>query len=347
MRRRRFLKNLGLQIGLQGLGFQGAFASDSWLSSLNSPNSIPQVLKPPRLQPGDTIGLVSPATSIHKSSLKFINLKLNQVGFRAKAAPHVLDEYGYLAGRDLDRAADINAMFADDSVKAILATTGGWGSNRILPLLDYNLIRQNPKIVLGFSDITGLLLGLYSQCQLISFHGLLGLARWSPPSMAYFQQVLIAGEKATFRNTAEIRVQTLTAGRAQGRLVGGNLSVLAGLVGSDYLPDWNNTILFVEDVGEDVYRVDRLITHLKLAGVLSKLSGFIFAKCTRCLDETDPSPTLTLWQMLEEQIRPLGIPAWYGSMMGHLQNQFIVPIGALVEIDAVQGTIQMLETAVI
>ncbi|MGL5083347.1 MAG: S66 peptidase family protein [Microcoleaceae cyanobacterium] len=305
------------------------------------------ILKPPRLRRGDTIGLISPAGSISKSDLKRISLKANELGFQTKSAPNVLDQYGYLAGPDMNRAQDINTLFADDSVQALLATTGGWGSGRILSLLDYDLIRQNPKVILGFSDITALLLGIYSRSQLITFHGLLGLAGWNPYSLEYFEKILLQGEATTFQNLPHIQVQIITPGQAQGRLIGGNLSVLSGLVGSSFLPEWQNTILFVEDIGEDVYRIDRFLTHLKLAGILDQLSGFIFSQCTRCLDETDPSPTLTLWQVLLDHIRPLGIPAWYGSMMGHIQNQFIIPIGIRVEIDGSRGTIQMLEPAVI
>ncbi|NJK38700.1 MAG: LD-carboxypeptidase [Oscillatoriales cyanobacterium RM1_1_9] len=330
---------------LQGLGVSSVLLTQSYRA--NSASQSPAILKPPRLQRGDTIGLISPANFIEQEDLKKISLKAAQLGFEVKPAPHVLDQYGYLGGLDINRARDINTLFADDTVKALLATTGGWGSSRILPLLDYDLIRSHPKIVLGFSDITALLLGLYSQSQLITFHGFLGLAGWNPPTLKYFEKILLQGEAVTFENPPNFPVQTITPGQAQGRLVGGNLSVLSGLVGSAFVPLWRDKILFVEDVGEDVYRIDRFLTHLKLAGVLDQLSGFIFAQCTRCLDESDPSPTLTLWQVLLDQIRPLGIPAWYGSMMGHVLNQFIVPIGGEVSMDANRGTIQMLETVVV
>lgn len=310
-------------------------------------NANGALLKPPRLKPGDTVGLVTPASPVKKSYLKLIQSQLARQQLNLKVAPHAFDEYGYLAGVDQNRAADINRFFADTSVQALVATGGGWGSSRILPLLDYDLIRRNPKIVLGYSDITALLLGIYSRSGVVTFHGLLGTSIWNPFSVGYLKRLLFDAEAITFQNSAEVRVETITSGQARGRLLGGNLSVIGGLVGSLYLPDWDQAILFVEDTGEDVYRVDRMLTHLKLAGILEQLSGFIFGQCTRCLDEEDDSPTLSLWQVLSDHIRPLGIPAWYGSMIGHIRNQFTVPQGVEVEIDASLGRIKMLETAVI
>ncbi len=310
-------------------------------------NATQPLLKPPRLKAGDTIGLVTPASPVKRSYLKLIQSQLARQQLNVKVAPHAFEEHGYLAGLDPDRAADINRFFADPSVKALIATGGGWGSSRILPLLDYDLIRRNPKIVLGYSDITALLLGIYSRSRVVTFHGLLGISVWNPFSVGYIKRLLFEGEAILFQNPAEVRVETITSGVARGRLLGGNLSVIGGLVGSLYLPDWNQAILFVEDIGEDVYRVDRMLNHLKLAGILEQLAGFVFGQCTRCLDEENDSPTLTLWEVLAHHIRPLGIPAWYGSMIGHIRNQFTVPLGVEVEIDASLGRIKMLETAVI
>jgi muramoyltetrapeptide carboxypeptidase len=331
--RRQFLQGLGLTV----LGTQiPAFAtSDS-----------PSILKPPRLKSGDTIGLVSPASSINKSDLKYIKFQLAQLGLKVKNSAVVLNEYGYLAGSDFDRANDIHRMFADPSVQGILATNGGWGSGRILSLLDYNLIQNHPKVILGYSDITALLLGIYSQTQLVTFHGLVGISFWNPFSVEYWQRLLYQGEQIFFQNPTRVQVETIHPGTARGRLIGGNLSIISALVGTPYLPNMNNNILFVEDIGEDIYRIDRMLNHLKLSGILNQLSGFIFGQCTRCTKGEGNEPSLTLWQVLLDQIKPLGIPAWYGSMIGHIQDQFTLPIGIEVEINAETGTIQMLESAV-
>lgn len=334
MNRRRFL----MQLSLMGLAMQVPAIAAS---------SPPVLIKPKRLKIGDTVGLVSPASPILKEHLKFIQLQLSQQGLNVKIAPHVLNEYGYLAGTDQQRAADINAMFADESVQALITTTGGWGSGRILSLLDYELIRRSPKIILGYSDITALLLALYSQTGLVTFHGLVGTSVWNPYSVDFIQKLLFEGQAITFKNPPHVRIETINRGTARGRLVGGNLSVLGSLVGSRYLPDWRNKILFVEDVGEDIYRVDRMLNHLKLAGILEQLSGFIFGQCSFCTKGEGNEPSLTLSQVLIDQIQPLGIPAWYGSMIGHIRDQFTIPLGVDVEIDATQGTIRMLESAVL
>ncbi|NEP82117.1 MAG: LD-carboxypeptidase, partial [Okeania sp. SIO3B3] len=282
---------------------------------------------------------------IYKHQLKYVNLVLGQQKLKVKVGTHVLDRYGYLAGKDIDRAADINAMFADDEVKALVTTTGGWGSSRILPLLDYDLMRKNPKIIIGYSDITALLLAIYARSGLVTFHSLNGLSSWNKFSVGYLKDILFEGKAMTLEPPTNI-VETITSGKARGQLVGGNLSVLTAMVGSNFLPDWRGKILFVEEIREDVYRVDRMLTHLSLAGILQQLEGFIFAQCTRCLDEEDNFPTLTLWQVLVDRIQPLGIPAWYGTAIGHIRDKFTVPLGVEVEIDSDRGTIKMLETAV-
>lgn len=331
--RRNFLKFLGISL----------FASQLSAASNRSPQPI---LKPPRLKIGDTVALVSPASMVFKDELKYINMILGQQGLKVKVAPHTLDQYGYLAGKDIDRATDVNAMFADDEVQALVTTRGGWGSGRILPLLDYDLIRQNPKIIIGYSDITALLLAIYARSGLVTFHGPSGTSIWNKFTFGYLKPILFEGKTITLSAPTNI-VEIIRGGKARGQLVGGNLSVLTAMVGSGYLPDWRGKILFVEEVGEDVYRVDRMLTQLSLAGVLEQLQGFVFGQCIRCLDEKDNSPTLTLWQVLLDHIQPLGIPAWYGTMIGHIRDKFTVPMGVEVEIDSDRGTIQMLETAVL
>ena len=310
-------------------------------------SNFPPLAKPQRLKTGDTIGLVSPASAIGKDDLKFIRFQLAQFGLKVKHSDAVLDEYGYLAGSDLIRANDINTMFADDSVQGILATNGGWGSGRILPFLEYDLIQNHPKVILGYSDITALLLAIYSQSQLVTFHGLVGISLWNSFSIDYWQRLLFKGEKIVFKNPSTAPMRTIHSGVARGRLMGGNLSILSTLVGSPYLPQWQNAILFIEDIGEDIYRIDRMLNHLKLAGILRKISGFIFGQCTACTKGEGNAPSLSLWQVLQDQIQPLGIPAWYGSMIGHIRDKFTLPLGIEVEIDADQGVIKMLESAVI
>lgn len=314
-----------------------------------------KIIRPPHLKPGDTVGLINPAgATFHPDDVTQTEEILTALGLKAKRGKYILDRYGYLAGTDEHRAADINEFYADKSVNALLSIRGGWGCNRILPLLDYETIKRNPKIILGYSDITSLLVAIFAKTGVITFHGPVGTSTWNRYSTKNVQDILFDGKAVTMENPHEIgdnltqtkdRILTITPGKVQGRLVGGNLSVLTAMVGSDYLPDWKDTILFVEEVEENIYRVDRMLTQLKLAGILDKISGFVFGKCSDC-GSGEGYGSLTLEDVLNDLIKPLGIPAYYGAMIGHITDKFTVPVGVNVEMDAVKGTIQMLEPAV-
>lgn len=313
-------------------------------------------VKPRRLRPGATVGLVSPASATWAAEeMVIIQETVEALGLKAKLGRHVLDRYGYLAGKDEDRAADLNAMFADDAVDAILCVRGGWGSNRLLPLLDYKMIAAHPKVLLGYSDITSLLTAIHARTGLVTFHGPVGASSWNAYSLAYARRILFDAEAVVMDNprvkgdnltvTAD-RIRTITPGIASGPLLGGNLTVLAAMLGSDYLPDWTGAILFLEDIHEDIYRIDRMMTQLKLAGVLDKIAGCVFGKCTKC-GPGEGYGSLTLAEVLDDHLKPLKVPAWHGAMIGHIDNKFTVPVGVRAEIDAIRGTITMLEPAVL
>jgi muramoyltetrapeptide carboxypeptidase len=343
--------------------FLKTIAATATTSLLVSPSRLgrtatPPLLKPPRLKPGSVVGLVSPAGATwEREELDIVQDAVRALGLVPRLAPHLLDRYGYLAGQDKDRAADINQLFADPQVAALLPIRGGWGCSRMLPYLDYDRIRQNPKILVGFSDITALTLAIYGRTRVVTFHGPNGLTSWRPQQTEYFRRILFAGEAITFQNLKDgddedrlmqvkNRIQTITPGQARGRLIGGNLSVFSGIVGSPYVPDFQGAILFLEDTNENIYRIDRLMTHLKIAGVFDKLAGFIFGQCPGCAPDADYG-SLTLEEVVWDHIKPLGIPAWYGAMIGHIEPIVTLPIGLEVEIDASAGTIRMLEPAVI
>src|SRR4028119_75243 len=343
--------------------FLKTIAATATTSLLISPSRLgrtatPPLLKPPRLKPGSVVGLVSPAGATWEhEELDIVQDAVRALGLVPRLAPHLLDRYGYLAGQDKDRAADINQLFADPQVAALLPIRGGWGSSRMLPYLDYDRIRQNPKILVGFSDITALTLAIYGRTRVVTFHGPNGLTSWRPQQTEYFRRILFAGEAITFQNLKDgddedrlmqvkNRIQTITPGQARGRLIGGNLSVFSGIVGSPYVPDFQGAILFLEDTNENIYRIDRLMTHLKIAGVFDKLAGFIFGQCPGCSPDADYG-SLTLEEVVWDHIKPLGIPAWFGAAIGHIEPILTLPIGLEVEIDARTGTIRMLEPAVI
>jgi muramoyltetrapeptide carboxypeptidase len=320
--------------------------------------SQPAGLKPRRLKSGDRVGIISPAGATFRTEdLDIVMDAVRGLGLVPQPAPHVLERYGYLAGRDRDRAADVNQFFADDAIAALLPIRGDWGSARILPYLDYDVIRQHPKIIVGFSDLTALLLGITAQTGLVTFHGPNGFTAWQPDQTMAFQQVLFEGQRLTFENApvaedrdrlmqTRLRVHTITAGQTRGKLYGGNLSVLAGIVGSPYLPDLTGAILFLEDVGESIYRIDRMLTQLKLAGILDRLGGFIFGQCTNC-GPSGGYGALTLEEVLQDHIAPLGIPAWSNAAIGHIEPIQTLPLGLEVEIDATAGKIVMREPAIV
>lgn len=311
------------------------------------PLSPHTTIKPPRLKRGDTIGLIAPAGIITGEDIENARETLSRLGLKVKLGAHILDHHGYLAGTDINRANDIHTMFVDKSIQAIMAMRGGWGCNRILPLLNYPLIRSHPKIIIGYSDITSLLLAINARSRLITFHGAVATSTWNQFTIDYFQNILFNGEALTMVNTSnpQGKIEIITPGKAQGKLIGGNLSIVAAMIGSAYLPSWYQRILFLEDIGEDIYRIDRMLTQLKNAGILNQIAGFIFGQCTNC--QVSEPPSFTLMQILSQHIKPLKIPAWYGSMIGHIQDKFTIPVGLNVEIDADYGQIKMLESGVI
>ena len=316
-------------------------------------HSLPsERIRPHRIRPGDVFGLVSPATAAFETDpTEIFADAFRAVGLEPRLGMNYYRRRGYFAGSDAERAADIMEFFADPEVKGIFAR-GGWGSARVLPLLDYDVIRANPKVLLGYSDATALLMGVHAQTGLVVMHGPGPGNRFSTE---HFRRTLMDAEAGLLENLAadpgdhivprEHRIRTITGGRASGPLLGGNLTVLTAIMGSEYLPDFTGAILFLEDVDEAVYRVDRMMTTLKLAGVLDRIAGFIFGRCTDC-DPGSGFGSLTLEQVLEDHIAPLGIPAFRGSMIGHLPEQFTLPIGARAEMDADRGTIRLLEPAV-
>jgi muramoyltetrapeptide carboxypeptidase len=345
MDRRQFIGSVG------GLSLAAVAARQS-LSAQRPP-----LIKPRRLAPGDTVALVAPASATFRAvELEIARESLTALGLQVRIGRHLLDRHGYLAGQDKDRARDINECFADGSVRAVLPIRGGWGSSRVLPYLDFDIIRRNPKIVLGYSDITALLLAIHAKTGLVTFHGPNGMGRWDEYSVDYFKRLLMHGEAVTFDNPravsdrnvltqTEHRVETITPGRARGRLLGGNLTVLTTIVGSEYLPSWDNAIFFTEDVDEGYYRLDRMFTQLKLAAVLPKLKGFVFGTCAEC-SPGEGFGNLTLEEIFADHIEPLRVPAWAGAMIGHQTPQWTLPVGLEVEIDAEKGTIAMGEPAV-
>lgn len=310
-------------------------------------------LLPVPLNKGDTVALVSPSSATDEPfDLQLAQEAMQALGFEVKTGAHYAQRRGHLAGTDAGRAGDLNAMFADKQVKAIICARGGSGAARLLPLLDYDAIRRNPKVLLGYSDITALHSAIHARTGLVSFHGPIGSGSWNRFNVDQFQRMFFDRELIQYQNPTDRgdelvqrknRTVTITGGKAQGELVGGNLSVLVALAGSPYLPDFRGKILFLEDVSEAPYRIDRMFSTLKLMGVLDQVAGVIFGQCTDC-DPGDGYGSLSLAEIFDDYLKPLKIPAYRGALIGHLREQFIVPVGGKVEMDADAGSFRMLES---
>jgi muramoyltetrapeptide carboxypeptidase len=318
--------------------------------------AAPDVRKPPRLRHGDTVGLIEPAGfTADQFDLTAITDTIRAMGLVPKPARHLLARYGYLAGQDRERAADVNAMYADREVRAVFAVRGGWGSARILPFLDWGLIRRNPKLLIGFSDITALHMAFAARAGFTTLHAPNAASSWGQLSWNSFRSVAFEGATPLLQHPAGTdnrlvqlagRTRTFRSGKATGRLLGGNLTVLSALMGTPYLPSFDGAILFLEDVDEAEYRIDRMLTQLALAGVLRRVAGVVFGQCTDCRATRPYLGGFTLSQVLQQHLEPLGVPAFQGALIGHVPEQFSIPIGVRAEIDADVGTIRLLEPAV-
>jgi muramoyltetrapeptide carboxypeptidase len=313
---------------------------------------------PAALHKGDTVGLVSSASRApFDQDIEFAKERLQALGLHVVLGKYVYRRDGYFAGNDQQRAEDLNAMFANPNVKAIFEVRGGWGSARILPYLNYSLIKQHPKILVGFSDITSLLLAIHKKTGLVTFHGPLGIEPWPPFTVNYLHRVIFNGDKVMFKNPVFVpsndliqtadRTQLIYPGQANGELIGGNLSVLVALLGTPYEPDWQGKILFIEDVGETNYQIDRLLAQLQLAGVFTKIHGLVFGQCTKCGAANGSYGTFTLKQILQHYAKAAKIPTYMGAMIGHTPEIFTLPEGVRVSMNANQATITLLHSAVI
>jgi muramoyltetrapeptide carboxypeptidase len=311
------------------------------------------LIKPRRLAPGDTIGLISPsgpttAAGAHTlESVEAARRHLLGIGFRTVVAPHAFDVRGYLAGADADRAADLTAMFADPGVQGVLCIRGGYGAMRLLDALDYDLIRRNPKVFIGYSDITALHLAFHTRAGVVSFHGPTTGALAGPDQhdlIALLRAVTRAEPIGPLANPpGGPQIETLVPGVAEGDLIGGNAALITALLGTPYQPDFAGKILFLEDLGEHVYRFDRKIAHLRLAGILQRVAGVVVGECRY---SPDPDPPLTLRQILEDLLVPLGKPAIYGLACGHGEYHVTLPMGVRARLDATRGVLSVEDAAV-
>lgn len=308
------------------------------------------VVKPKRPIAGDLVGFISPASPpyyIYNGSTYQTHVQdtMKALGLRVKFSTNSFVEYGYLAGTDEQRASDFMEMITDPDVKMIVANRGGWGCDRMVDLLDFDVIKANPKVIMGYSDLTTLLNSIYHLTNIITFHGPMGIDDWNNINSQYVNEVILKGQAVSY-NVPDKNWTTITGGKARGKLVGGNVSVFTSMIGSKYLPtDYTGVILFFEDVDEQPYSMDRYFTQMHLAGVFDNIAGVVFGRCVSC-QASKPSQSFTLEQVLVQKFKNLNVPCFYGAVFGHMGAQITLPVGIHVELDADEGTITMLESAV-
>ena len=328
----------------------------SGLSASVHAAAISNTLKPKRLRPGMTVGLVTPASNVPEDQELHAAMDLvRSLGFSAEPAANLFSRTQYLAGTDQQRADDLNAMFADTDIDAIFCVRGGYGSGRLLRYLDYDMIAANPKVIMGYSDITSILNAIYLRTGLVTFHGPIAGGNFSNYTYEQYKKVLIEptqiariGEPPEFETRPGVvdwknRLTTIVSGVAEGHLVGGNLSLMVTLLGTPFEPQFEGAILFLEDVDEPPYSVDRMLTHLWMAGKLEQVAGIVLGKFT---DDGYDSNTFSMEEVLRDRLEPLGIPTLRGAMIGHIEDKTVVPLGVRARLDADAGALTLLESAV-
>jgi muramoyltetrapeptide carboxypeptidase len=316
-----------------------------------------KLLKPERLCFGDTIGIVAPASAPQDpKSVDRAAAALERFGFKPKLAKNVRARLGFLAGTDRERATDLMAMFADKSVQGIICLRGGYGAARILDRLDFEVIRRNPKILSGYSDITSLHSALAKKVNLISIHAPMLNGALADPKVpeftkkSFFKTVMAAQPAGSICDGyPEKTVSILRRGFAEGRLVGGNLSLLCASLGTPFAPSFKNKILFFEDVSEKPYRLDRLLTQLLNAGVFSQVAGVAVGVNSHC-EEASANPSGEYRQsgadVVKERLSSLKVPVVIGLPFGHVDLNATIPVGVLAQLDARRGDLIITESAV-
>jgi muramoyltetrapeptide carboxypeptidase len=312
--------------------------------------------RPPRLAPGVRVALIAPAGPLLERDDRTRGQELcHALGYEPIVAPNAGSRYGYLAGTDEQRLADLNAALTSPRVDAVWCLRGGYGMTRILSGVDFAALARHPKAVIGYSDITALINAIARKSNLTAFHGPMSRSSLTPFSRWHFDRVLTnlsePGRLGRIPQPADVlvprenRLVTLSPGIAEGRLFGGNLTLIQALIGTPYFPDLDDAILFIEDVGEDLYSVDRMLAHLRLIGALDKLRGVIIGRFTEMKRATEDGG-LGFDEVLETYLLPLKIPVAYGFPIGHIDDQWTLPIGVKARLDATACEVEILEPAV-
>lgn len=351
-KRRDFLKTAfaaGGFFALQGLGSA---------TPLTSSNSLPLIL-PKALKKGDTIGLITPGSSLFEARRTVIEAteKMEGLGFKVKLGKHIYKKNGYAAGTIAERVEDIHNMFTDSSVDGIVTIRGGYGSGQLLAYLDYELIRNNPKILVGYSDITSLLLGIHQKTGLVTFHGPVAISTFTDYTKKYFMDVLTkphalgkiddAPYEGNFQKSSQI--VTVNGGKSSGHLTGGNLTLMQTTLGTPYEFNSKDAIIFIEEVGEEPYDIDRILNHFKMAGKFEQCKGVIFDKMPSVKPRNNGAAfnrNLSVEEVIYNYLGEYNFPVCIGFSLGHIKHKPTMPIGIKVALDGDSKTLSFLEPAV-
>lgn len=309
-------------------------------------------VKPQRLKQKDLIGIISPASSPDEYLRVERGVKyLESLGYRVTVGKNVGKNHGYLAGTDEERVDDLHSMFKDKNVKAIFTVRGGYGAFRLLDKIDYRIIKNNPKIFVGYSEITSLQMAFFEKTGLITFAGpMVGVDFYDEVSQftaENFWATITSNKKiGKLAFPEDQKLPFINKGIASGRILGGNLAVFAALLGTEYFPNLTGKILMIEDIGELPYRIDRMLNQLRLAGAFKKIKGIILGRFVDCNEHDPAKKTLSLGEVIQHYLEAIKVPSVYTFPHGHIKDFITIPFGIKVILNATRGTVEFAEAAV-
>ncbi len=311
-----------------------------------------EMIKPKGLRLGDTIGVVAPASPTSKERVELAYNKLMELGFNVVMGESCYQNYGYLAGCDDLRAGDLNKMFRDEKIDGIICLRGGYGTPRILDLLDYEMVRKNPKAFIGYSDITAIHIAFNQLSNLVTFHGPMAASDmvedFGDFSKGSLLNSILEGDFNPHIENPSKEIKTINGGVAEGQIIGGNLSLIAATIGTPYEIDTKGKILFIEEIGEEPYRIDRMLTQLRLSKKLEEAEGFILGDFNNCeAKSSEYHDSLTLEEVINDIIKPLNKPTIANLEAGHCEPSITIPLGIMARLDADKKELKLLERPVI
>ena len=349
MKRRNFIKTISAA-SVAATAFPKSFSEKSDYRKKS-------LIKPTRLKQGDTIALVTPGSYITEQEKEESIHNLRGLGFKVIYSDRLMQKNGYFSTTDEERATDLNEMFERKDIQGIMCARGGYGCARILPYIDYDLIEDNPKALIGFSDVTALQYAIYKNSGLITFHGPVSISTFSSFSVRNFENVLMNPKQQTElvnstngNNYNPYGITVISEGKAEGELVGGNLSIVVSMIGTEYDIDFSDKIIFLEEFLEEPYRIDRMLTQMIQAGKFENAAGIALGVFKMCEpNETDPSfsESFSLMEVLKDRLGILKIPVVYGLSFGHIADKFTLPFGVNAELNSDTKQLKLLEPGVL